>query len=94
MDDIHHRDKRPDRNDSPRKHKKSQQYTALLSDKDDTDESVPIDENVSQCGMITHPNQKIISSQTKKTNTARVHQPLAQITDTRSPRSLLMDRSE
>jgi hypothetical protein len=48
---------------------------------------------VSQCGTITHPNQKMISSQTKYTNTARVHQPLVvQITDTNHPRSLLMDR--
>jgi hypothetical protein len=45
VDFMHHRDKRPDRKDSPRKHKKSQQYSAPSSDKDDTDESAPMDED-------------------------------------------------
>ena len=43
---MHRRDKRPDRKDNPRKHKKSQQHSALSSDTNNTDaESAPMDED-------------------------------------------------
>jgi hypothetical protein len=43
--DLHHRDKRIDMKNSPRKHKKAQTYSATSSDKEDTDDGAPMDED-------------------------------------------------